>query len=1327
VFKKDANNLSHVVSPYSELNGGDRFRQQHQHAHLRSRHDTKRNYAANGSEIDPIFIRKANGYGGIPMVGPRKRMMSATIALFTIFSIPGTGVAFSSSTTYVDKKDTSLVYNRDFRNLQESIQECKIALAVGDIDRDDSLSHSEYLRFVNQLSTKILDDQKTVAFSSYDELPQGLKDNYDYLLDPEIGNIGISGSKPGQEATLEQDLQLIELCNLTSEKIRDPDGEHITITDQNTPADPNSSSNNISNIEKDCSTTLDRGKCNVDLSISDSYQNGILDESDYVKFVNRLSSNEYATNRFEQLPSNIRENFYRFAIKDGQVDISGSKPGQRVSVEQDRFLNAFCCETHLAVQYPQTSNTEAPVPQPNGSITPAPTFDLFFCQRSMASSDLDRDDGLAEEEYVIFLNRLTNNQYDGQTYDNLDSILRENFVNLIGDDGKIKIYGSKPGQATNADEENALIYVCVETENALNRVNSPIDATTSVPTISNQMETPTAEPSSKITFSPTHKITTPSPTLSTPPPTVKIPSQGDSPIPTTGSSEAYNSFIISNSGGLTAADLKEGTSSRDGLDEAYGVFVQESVNNYTTMDQIVEVRGLRRRKLAVELLPENDGIYLIVDSDCPQGLSSEEKCQVAFAKFQLTLKGGSSQDVSNFYTNYTQTLISEGALNVILKEVDARTILKIVNSSYPVTPQIEEIEETTKAPTTIPLDDEEKEKRKLAGPIVGGVFVAILLFALVYYVFKKGLPFDLPSFPNRGGARVGNKNDGINDEAKLRLGFGQDEEDASVGDKNTFGKDYGLNNRSPLADGDTDGNNGEQTDKNRFSFGNKKEMNDNEDIDFGLESKRDLNASAADISDNMYAFEEPSEIDSDTEDQDEKRSTTENEDIVFGDKPESSNWGTNNVFGSGSSNQEWGANGGEEIFFGTSAFGERQEAKESSSRSGSEGSESYSSEDETYESGENEEVEERSEQDSAIYDAEEVEQEDSYSGSSADDSYNSSSLPSEKMPSDLRMKNEDMDAAIDNGDWDAVVEAAKAFDKGDQESTMTGSSKKMTSDVIDEDIEDEESYSDSYSESGDGSGTTETTTSEDRRKRAEYRAQVEELVQIVLPDETEKVDAMMDQFKGREAELVSTLQTMEERSSNIRARAAVHKSKPPSQQQNGAYSMGGANGGGMQGGEGSTAGTAAIAAASLPIPAEGMFDDEAQNDDFDAFGDDGDDQYDEVEGSEYSNSYYSEEGSRASGSLYSEEEGFEVRSYYSEDGSQQKSFYSQEGSPEGSLYSQEEGSQQQSFYSQDEGETISETYYSEEGSQSYYSGEESYVSGEEGSFVSGEESANDQQ
>ena len=1322
---------------HSESSGDCCFRQQQRHI---SRHDTERNSVTNSSEAETYFISTAAARRGQRHLGLKRRMASATIAAaLAISSISGTGATSILPTTpsllYTEENNPSIGRTRDFRIMQGTIQKCKIALAVGDKDRNNLLDQNEYLRFVNKLGSKILEDEPTdyVAISSFDELSQSLKDDYDYFSNPELGQINISGSKPGDVPTPIQDVQINELCELTSSKILDPN----TTTDRDLTDDTNPST--------DCSGTVATNECNIDLSISDSVKNDLLDESDYVKFVNRLSSNEYANTQFGQLPINIKENYNRFATKDGRVDVSGSKPGQRVSVEQDKFLSAFCCETDLAVNNPGSQ-------EPIDPVTPAPTFELFFCQRSMASSDLNRDDGLIEEEYVIFLNRLTKNQFAGETFDTLDAALQANFVNLKGADGKIDIYGSKPGQASNFEEENALGLICVETGNTLNGDTPPNEPTTPSP-----VEPPTAKPS----------IMNPTSSPVSDPPQPGSPSPSFAP----GRSEIYNSFIISNKGGLKAANLTVGTLSRDGLDEAYGIFVQKAVENFSAENDVVQVRSLRRRKLTVDFLPESDQIYRIVDSYCPDGLAAIEICMTAFAKFQLTLDGEDGKEVSDSYTAYTQDGISKGELQIILEEVDERTILKIIDASYPVAPQVDE---STKAPTSAPTEQKEKERNNRAGPIVGGLFCVILLIAIIAYVYFKGLPFELPfelpSFPNRGGVRVGIKADDDDDNVRLGSGSGQDEDDASVGDKDTFGKDFGIGNRNSLRDGDGDEEDGEQKDKNRFGFTNKHKRNsENEDITFGLESKRDVNANAADASDDMYAFEEPSEIDSETENQDDQKSSVGNEDIVFGEKSESTNWGANNVFDSGSSNQDWGANGGEENFFGTSAFEEGKEEKEeelSESGSESEGSESFTSEDETYRSGEMEEIDEGSEQDSASYDVEELQQETSFSMSSADDSYNSESLPSKNMSSDLKIKNDDMNAAIDNGDWDAVVEAAKAFDKSDQESSMAGSSKKFgLDDVTDEDDEDESYESDSYSGSGDGSATTKTTLSEDLRKRADYRAQVEELVQIVLPDETEKVDAMMDQFKGREAELVSTLQTMEERSSNQRARAAIHKSKPRSQQQNEAYSNGGTNG---NGGEGSTSGHAAVAAASLPIPAEGAFGDE------DAFGDEGEDQH-EVDETEYSNEYddqsyyseendsqgsgsfYSEEEDSASGSSYTSDEGSQVKSFFSqEEGSQEEgSFYSQEdgsgqreegsqeggsfysreegsgqreeGSQEGgSFYSQEEGStQQRSFYSQ-EGESIVESHFSEEGSQSYYT--ETYVSGEEGeeqgtSFYSEEGSA----
>ncbi|KAI2489841.1 hypothetical protein MHU86_24741 [Fragilaria crotonensis] len=90
---------------------------------------------------------------------------------------------------------------------------------------------------------------------------------------------------------------------------------------------------------------------------------------------------------------------------------------------------------------------------------------------------------------------------------------------------------------------------------------------------------------------------------------------------------------------------------------------------------------------------------------------------------------------------------------------------------------------------------------------------------------------------------------------------------------------------------------------------------------------------------------------------------------------------------------------------------------------------------------------------------------------------------------------------------------------------------------------------------------------------------------------------MLAQFEGREEELLQTLRTMQERSVTFRARAAVHKSsgRPPPRRgdgvgyrrDGGAYSVDSRQTGESETSRGSTAGSAAIAAASIPRPATG--------------------------------------------------------------------------------------------------------------------------------------------
>lgn len=130
----------------------------------------------------------------------------------------------------------------------------------------------------------------------------------------------------------------------------------------------------------------------------------------------------------------------------------------------------------------------------------------------------------------------------------------------------------------------------------------------------------------------------------------------------------------------------------------------------------------------------------------------------------------------------------------------------------------------------------------------------------------------------------------------------------------------------------------------------------------------------------------------------------------------------------------------------------------------------------------------------------------------------------------------EIDKLVEAGDWQGVVLAAARFE-ADQ--TMDGESHSATS----------ASRSSRWSGSGrsSASGTqrsfgTTHSSHEAGRSQAEIRAEVEALVRRVVPEEADNVDEMLNQFKGREEELVETLRRMQERAIASRARLAVQKS-----------------------------------------------------------------------------------------------------------------------------------------------------------------------------------------
>ena len=67
---------------------------------------------------------------------------------------------------------------------------------------------------------------------------------------------------------------------------------------------------------------------------------------------------------------------------------------------------------------------------------------------------------------------------------------------------------------------------------------------------------------------------------------------------------------------------------------------------------------------------------------------------------------------------------------------------------------------------------------------------------------------------------------------------------------------------------------------------------------------------------------------------------------------------------------------------------------------------------------------------------------------------------------------------------------------------------------------------------------TKSGTSSEKKRRDEIRQEVEALVRLVVPRELENVDYMMEQFEGREQDLMATLRAMKEATAVSRNRMA---------------------------------------------------------------------------------------------------------------------------------------------------------------------------------------------
>jgi len=542
---------------------------------------------------------------------------------------------------------------------EDDYEQCKEELLAADVNKDLLLEPEDYVSFLNVLAD--------TSFQSFDYLPADFQDNYNAAKIGAVGFVDIFWASTSQE---NDTLRL--LCAQTFATIQEYKDE-----------------------------SLDRPDCAPQLYAADIDMDGSLTTLEYLGLVNYLADLNTTVTDLDNLPYLLRETFAWIKLGQETVDVTGAATDETVSAGDllrlgwicDRLattleaihdedgaattLSEHCAASTTAVnddndgflnetEYISLINVftgvewegldidtidagyrlifdeakeddngfvgigsgdiEAEVCERLEDVTQQTRINEAFyqlCRLALVEADLDADNHLDQTEYGPFLYNmgmaygLTDEYPEGLLFEDLDIALQRNFDILKEDSDAIVIH----------EDVETLRWICASTEEVIDLVGSQFNE--------------------KATFT-----------------------------------TVYNSFLISNKIGLEAVDLEFGDE-REGLQRAYVAFVEAQI---ASTQPSTNLRS--RRHLSVDgIVPSSTSVYRIDDSDCPNGLSSSETCQVAFGLFDLRLSNEDDPDsVSGSISYLTQNAIDNNFLQESLSVADPDSPLTVVSSSKPLQP-----------------------------------------------------------------------------------------------------------------------------------------------------------------------------------------------------------------------------------------------------------------------------------------------------------------------------------------------------------------------------------------------------------------------------------------------------------------------------------------------------------------------------------------------------------------------------------------------------------------------------------------------------------------
>lgn len=541
--------------------------------------------------------------------------------------------------------------------------------------------------------------------------------------------------------------------------------------------------------------TIDRFKnpvspdqeCIYSMHIADSNSDDLLDEMEYVDFLNSWSDMKYKDLSFTGIPFFLQESFYWSKLGEF-VDIRGSSL-KETQLNDLKHLEWIC------------ERSKSVVATDHHAVTL-----VDYCRASMIAADADRDNFLDESEFVSLIDIFTDTLWADLTFESMDPLLKD-FFNKTQDLANGSLRAERVGMVNTTSGQD-LTDFCAGFEEAVRKANEAImfpqlckialenSDTTRDGRLSKDEYAPfvyriafsslSEKQLQKVIFAELGKtIQSHFETLAGTEGEIDMPglyepthspeqeelfqkicnSVGEKAITEIQSNTTvvvYNSFIISNQKKMTGAQLSTGHE-RKVLVEAYTEFSQEQAS--TAPDE-------RRKLTIVGAVPGSGQIYLIEDSSCPSGTSGTA-CQTAFGSFHLiVLNEAGPEALSAFISDRIQSAIDSGALQAILSRIDPNVQLKVERSSLPLVPAEPSISPTS-APLIYDADSSLLVKTgTLAVISLTGVFsIGLMLFGCYYgrRVQRKCKEYAVNSQMTESEVDGGDDDDEDEDEAGLSV------------------------------------------------------------------------------------------------------------------------------------------------------------------------------------------------------------------------------------------------------------------------------------------------------------------------------------------------------------------------------------------------------------------------------------------------------------------------------------------------------------------------------------------------------------------------------